>query len=44
VLLDSNLSPTRKRDILRRWALDAYQIETEHSKATCWRGFPISRR
>jgi hypothetical protein len=32
VLLDSNLSPTRKRDILRRWALDAYQIETEHSK------------
>lgn len=33
VLLDSNLSPTRKRDILRRWALDAYQIETEHSKS-----------
>jgi NADH dehydrogenase ubiquinone Fe-S protein 4 len=32
VLLDSNLSPTRKRDILRRWALDAYQIEAEHSK------------
>jgi hypothetical protein len=32
VLLDSNLSPTRKRDLLRRWALDAYQIETEHSK------------
>jgi hypothetical protein len=32
VLLDRNLSPTRKRDILRRWALDAYQIETEHSK------------
>jgi hypothetical protein len=32
VLLDSNLSPERKRDILRRWALDAYQIETERSK------------
>ncbi|MCP1972973.1 hypothetical protein AB7M56_006997 [Bradyrhizobium elkanii] len=32
VLLDSNLSPTRKRDILWRWALDAYQIETEYSK------------
>lgn len=32
VLLDSNLSPTRKRDILRRWALHASQIETEHSK------------
>ena len=32
VLLDSNLSPTRKRDILRRRALDAYQLETEHSK------------
>jgi len=32
VLLDSNLPPTRKRDILRRWALDAYQIETEHAK------------
>ncbi|MET3840575.1 NADH dehydrogenase ubiquinone Fe-S protein 4 [Bradyrhizobium sp. OAE829] len=32
VLLDSNLSPTQKRDILRRRALDAYQIETEHSK------------
>jgi hypothetical protein len=32
VLLDGNLSPTRKRDILRHWALDAYQIETEHSK------------
>jgi ETC complex I subunit conserved region len=32
VLLDSNLSPTQKRDILRRWALDAYQIETEHAK------------
>jgi hypothetical protein len=31
VLLDSNLSPKRKR-LLRRGALDAYQIETEHSK------------
>jgi hypothetical protein len=33
VLLDSNLSPTRKaRHPPSRWALDAYQIETEHSK------------
>ncbi|MET4842565.1 NADH dehydrogenase ubiquinone Fe-S protein 4 [Bradyrhizobium japonicum] len=32
VLLDSNLSPARKRDILRRWALHASKIETEHSK------------
>jgi ETC complex I subunit conserved region len=32
VLLDSNLSPTRKEDVLRRWALDAHQIEVEHSK------------
>src|SRR4051794_1766088 len=32
VLLDSNLPPTRNRDVLRCWALDAYQIEVEHSK------------
>jgi hypothetical protein len=32
VLLDSNLPPSRKRDVLRRWALDAYQIEVERSK------------
>jgi hypothetical protein len=32
VLLDSNLSRTQKEDVLRRWALDAYQIEVEHSK------------
>jgi hypothetical protein len=32
VLQDSKLSPSRKRDVLRRWALDAYQIEIEHSK------------
>jgi len=32
VLQDGNLSPERKRDVLRRWALDAYQIELEHSK------------
>jgi hypothetical protein len=38
VLLDSNLSPTRKRDILRRRALDAYQIETEHSKGNLLAG------
>jgi len=32
VLLDSNLPRTRKEDVLRRWALEAYQIEVEHSK------------
>jgi hypothetical protein len=32
VLLDSNLPRTRKEDVLRRWALDAYRIEVEHSK------------
>jgi hypothetical protein len=32
VLQDDRLLPERKRDILRRWALDAFQIEMEHSK------------
>jgi hypothetical protein len=32
VLLDSNLSPTQKDDVLRRWAFDAYRIDVEHSK------------
>jgi hypothetical protein len=32
VLRDRNLAPEGKRDVLRRWALDAYQIEMEHSK------------
>lgn len=32
VLRDDGLSPDRKRDVLRRWALDAYQIEIEHSR------------
>jgi ETC complex I subunit conserved region len=32
VLQDRSLSQERKRDVLRRWALDAYQIELEHSR------------
>ncbi|WP_247497336.1 ETC complex I subunit [Bradyrhizobium sp. 149] len=32
VLRDDGLTPERKREMLRRWALDAYQIEIEHSK------------
>jgi hypothetical protein len=32
VLGDNALSPTRKRDILRQWALDAYRLESEHAK------------
>jgi hypothetical protein len=32
VLVDNALSPTRKREILRQWALDAYRIENEHAK------------
>jgi hypothetical protein len=32
VLRDRSLSQDCKRDILRRWALDAYQIELEHSR------------
>jgi hypothetical protein len=31
VLQDGNLPTERKREILRRWALNAYQIEIEHS-------------
>ena len=30
--VDNALSTTRKRDILRQWALDAYRIESEHAK------------
>jgi ETC complex I subunit-like protein len=33
VLGDPNLTPERKRGVLRRWALDAYQTEREHSKS-----------
>jgi hypothetical protein len=33
VLGDRNLSQERKRDVLRRWALDAYRIEIEHSRS-----------
>jgi hypothetical protein len=32
VLRDPNLSTDRKRETLRRWALDAYQVELEHSQ------------
>jgi hypothetical protein len=32
VLRDARLTAEGKRDLLRRWALDAYQIEIEHSK------------
>src|SRR4051812_48205920 len=32
VLGDNALSPTRKRDIVRQWALDAYRLESEHAK------------
>ena len=38
VLVDSALSPARKRNILLQWALDAYRTENEHAK-----GFPDER-
>jgi len=32
VLQDTNLSREQQREILRRWAFDAYQIELEHAR------------
>jgi ETC complex I subunit conserved region len=32
VLQDSNLSQEQQRELLRRWALEAYQIELEHAR------------
>jgi hypothetical protein len=44
VLRDPDLAEEGKRDMLRRWALDTYQIEIEHSKGNCCPSLPALNR